>query len=196
MLPTVDKPRILDIGCGLGVPTLEFAKLCDGEIVGIDIDQSLLDQLNRKIEKEGLSNRIKTINCSLFEIDLPNESFDIIWAEGAIGVIGFEKGLKAWNRFLKPKGFLVVHDDINNMSYKLKKIPSWGYKLINYFTLPEDAWWSEYYKPLEIRIKELRPKYTNDPDALKILNKHQSEIDLVKKKPNAYRSVFYLMQKL
>ena len=196
MLPRLEKPRILDIGCGSGVPTIELAKLSNGEIIAIDINQSLLDKLNRKIEEEGFSNRVKTMKCSLFEIDFPDESFDIIWAEGSISIIGFEKGLKEWNRLLRTNGFLVVHDEIRNMSDKLEKIHSCGYKLVNYFSLPEDAWWTEYYRPLEIRIKELRKKYNNDPEAPKMLEKYQNEIDMVKNNPKDYGSAFYVMQKL
>lgn len=196
MLPKLERPRILDIGCGSGVPTIELAKLSDGEIIGIDIDQSLLNNLNRKIEDEGFSGRVRTMKCSLFEIDLPDESFDIIWAEGSIWIIGFEKGLKEWRRLLKSNGFLVVHDEIKTVSNELKKIPSCGYKLIDHFSLPEDAHWTEYYRPLEIRIKELREKYNNDPEALKILKQHQNEIDMVKTNPKDYTSAFYLMQKL
>lgn len=196
MLPKLEKPCILDIGCGSGVPTIELAKLSNGEIVGIDINQSFLDELNRKIEEEGFSNRMKAMKCSLFEIDFPDESFDIIWAEGSIHIIGFEKGLREWNRLLKTDGFLVVHDEIKNMSNKLEKIPSYGYKFINYFSLPEDAWWIEYYSPLEIRIKELCMKHSNDPEALKILKKYQNEIDMVKKNPKDCDSGFYIMKKL
>ena len=136
MLPEFERPRILDIGCGSGVPTLELAKLSNGEIVGIDVDQSLLDKLNRKIEKEGFSNRVKTRKCSLFEIDFPDESFDIIWAEGSISTISFERGLREWRRLLKPSGFLVVHGDIKNMSNKLRNIPDCGYGFFGCFSLP------------------------------------------------------------
>jgi len=196
LLPELEKPRILDIGCGSGVETIELAKLSNGEIIGVDIDQSLLDKLNRKIEEKGFSNRMKTLKCSLFEMVFLDESFDIIWSEGSIFIIGFEKGLKEWSRFLKTNSFLVVHDEKKKVSNKLKKIPSYGYKLINYFLLPEDAWWIEYYNPLEIRIKELRKKYDNDPEALKIFKKYQNEIDMVKKNPKDYGSIFYIMQKL
>lgn len=48
-LPKIKKPRILYVGCGSGVPTIELEKLSKGEIIGIDINQSLLDKLNRKI---------------------------------------------------------------------------------------------------------------------------------------------------
>ena len=196
MLPKLDKPRILDIGCGYGIQTIEVAKLSNGEIIGIDIDQALLDKFTKKIEEAGFSNRIKAINCSLFEIDFPDEIFDIIWAEGSIWIIGFLKGLREWKRFLKPNGFLVVHDDITNVKYRLKKVPSCGYKLINHFMVPEDAWWEEYFKPLEIRINKLYKKYNNDPEALKILNKHQKEIDMIKANPKMFLSAFYLFQKV
>ncbi len=196
LLPELEKPRILDIGCGSGVATIELAKLSNGEIIGLDIDQSLLDKLNRKIEEKGFSNRMKTLKCSLFEMDFPDEYFDIIWSEGSIFIIGFEKGLNEWSQLLKTNGFLVVHDEKKNVSNKLKKIPKYGYKLINYFSLPEDAWWTEYYNPLEKRIKELRKKYDNDPETLKIFKKYQNEIDMVKKNSKDYGSIFYIMQKL
>ena len=46
MLPKMENPCILDIGCGSGTPSIELAKLSDGEITGIDIDQAALDKLN------------------------------------------------------------------------------------------------------------------------------------------------------
>ncbi len=65
MLPQIDKPRILDIGCGSGVPTLELARLSQGEIVGIDIDQPALDKLTSKIKEAGLTDRVQGVNCSI-----------------------------------------------------------------------------------------------------------------------------------
>ena len=195
-LPELEKPRILDIGCGSGVPTMELAKLSDGEIIGIDIDQDLLDQLSRKVEQEGLTNRVKAIKCSLLDIKFPDNSFDIIWAEGSITTLGVEKSLRGWNRLLKPKGFLVIHDEIKHFFEKRHIVASCGYKLIEHFSLPEEAWWEEYYSPLEIKIKELYKKYSNDPDALEVLNTHQNEIDMVKFSPKSFQSVFCIMQKI
>jgi len=195
-LPKMEKPRILDIGCGSGVPTMELAKLSDGEIIGIDIDQELLDILSKKIEQEGLTNRVKAIKCSLLDIKFPDNSFDIIWAEGSITSLGVEKSLKKWNRLIKPEGFLVVHDERKHFFEKRSSVASCGYKLTEHFSLPEGAWWEEYYKPLEIRIKDLYNKYGNDPAALGVLNMHQTEIDIVKASPKSFQSVFCIMKKV
>ena len=196
MLPELDKPHILDIGCGSGVPTIELAMLSNGQIIGLDIQQSLLDKLKRKIEELGVSNRVRTVKCSMFEIDFPDEIFDVIWAEGSISIIGFENGLKIWRRFLKPNGFLVVHDDIKNIINKLAQIPGCGYTIQGYFTLPQDVWWINYYSPLENKIQKLREKYFDDSEALKILEEKQNEIEILKKNPKSYGSVFFIMQKI
>lgn len=196
MLPELDKPRILDIGCGSGAPTIELARLCNGHIIGLDIDQPLLDKLRRKVEETGFFNRVKTVKCSMFEMDFSDGSFDIIWAEGSIFKIGFEKGLKEWRRFLKPNGFLVVHDEIKNTRTKLRQIPNCGYNLLGYFPLPEDTWWIEYYGPLEKRIQELRIKYIDGIESLELLDKEQKEIDMFKQNPKSNGSVFFIMQKI
>ena len=195
MLPELDKPRVLDVGCGSGVPTMELARLSNGQITGLDVNQPLLDRLTRKVEKAGLSDRVKAVKCSMFDMHFPDESFDIIWAEGSISVIGFKRGLKEWRRFLKPNGFLVVHDKIGNITEKLERIASCGYGLLEYFTLHEDIWWIEYYAPLEKRIDEIRTKHTDDASALVALDNDQREIDMFKKNPRRYGSVFFIMKK-
>jgi len=195
ILPELDKPRILDVGCGSGVPTMELAKLSNGQIIGLDVNQPSLDRLKRKIEKAGLSNRVKVMKCSMVDMDFPNESFDIIWAEGSIAVVGFKRGLKEWRQFLKPNRFLAVHDEIGDITEKLKQISSCGYDLLEYFTLNDDTWWMEYYAPLEKRINEIRIKHANDPKALAVLDEEQREIDMFKKNPGRYCSVFFIMKK-
>lgn len=147
MLPQLDRPRILDIGCGRGVPTLELARLSSGQVIGLDIDEISLNECARKIKQEGLSKRVKTARCSMQDMDFPCETFDIIWAEGSIGTVGLERGLREWRRFLKPNRFLVVHDDSVDLDKKLKTIPASGYRLLRHFRLSSDIWQREYYGP-------------------------------------------------
>ena len=194
LLPRIENPHILDIGCGSGIPTIVLAKLSEGKITGIDTDQRILDRFKKRIEEEGLSNQVVTKKCSLFDIDFPNETFDIVWAEGSIWIIGFKKGLEEWRRLLKPKGFLVVHDSVKTVLNELDILSSLGYDLINHFELPEDAWLKEYAIPLERLIKEQKKK-TKDIVTLKMLERYQNEVNMIRENPKDHFSAFYILQK-
>jgi len=194
-LPRQKEPKILDIGCGSGIPTLELAKLSNGEVIGIDTDQSSIEELKRKITKEALSNRVEGINLSMFEMKFPDEAFDIIWSEGAIRTIGFETSLKQWRRFLKRNGYLVIHCQTKYVVDSLSHIPKHGYSLKETVQLPPDAWRTEFYQPLEEKISTLLHKYATSSEALQLLRQLQSEIIMVKKNPRNFRSAFYIMKK-
>jgi len=191
----MDKPRILDIGCGSGISTLELARLSQGGIIGIDIDQAALDKFTAKIKEAGLADRIQAINCSMFDMDFADEIFDMIWSEGSIYAIGFERGLREWRRFLKPGGFMVVHDEQGNVKGKLKQISKCNYELIGYFILSEETWWTEYFAPLEKLIAESRARYSDDPKVLEELRQAQKELDMFKKHPERNSSVCFVMKK-
>jgi len=195
MLPEIDKPHILDIGCGSGIPTLELARLGQGEVLGIDIDQPALDEFNRKIKKAGPANQVRAVNCSMFDIDFPDESFDIVWSEGSIYAIGFEKGLREWKRLLKPGGFIVVHDEQGNVREKLEQISNYGYELLGYFLLSQDTWRMEYFAPLEKLVNEFQNKLTDDPKTSEELHQAQDELDMFRKNPERNSSVYFVMKK-
>jgi len=195
MLPLLDKPRILDIGCGSGVPTIELAKLSDGEVTALDNDQDELNKLAERLKQEGLTDRIKILNSSIPKMNFPAESFDIIWAEGSIFVLGFRKSLEKWGEFLKPNGFIVFHDDAIDAEAKLKLIPVCGFDPIGHFMISRETWWSEYYVPLENKIKEIIDNYQDDPKRLINIKKDQQEIEAFKNNTNSWSSVFFIMQK-
>jgi ubiquinone/menaquinone biosynthesis C-methylase UbiE len=216
LLTPMNNPRILDIGCGEGKPTLELARLSQGEVFGLDTNQSLLDKLSMKIKEGGLSDRVHVVNRSMHNMDFPEESFDVIWSEGSIQFIGFERGIQEWRRFIKPEGFLVIHEmawlrpdppreivdrwqtifpGIRTVAEYCEQIPIYGYKNVGHFPLPEDYWWHEYYGPLEKKIQALREKYSQDQEVQKTLDREQHEVDLYKKYFKWYGSAFYLMQK-
>jgi ubiquinone/menaquinone biosynthesis C-methylase UbiE len=185
MLPQLDRPRILDIGCGSGIPTLELAGLSRGEVIGIDIDQPALDKFNSKIKEAEFTDRVKAINCSMFNMDFADESFDIIWSEGSIYAIGFENGLREWRRFLKPDGFMVIHDEQGNIKEKLEQISGCGY----------DLWWKEYFAPLEKWIAESQARYVDDPKILEEIHQAQGELVMFKRQPERNRSVYFVIKR-
>ena len=196
ILPELDKPRILDIGCGSGVPACMLGKLSDAEILGIDLDKSLVDRFNARMKAEGLSDRVKAVQCSFSEMEHPDERFDIVWAEGVTNIIGFKRALKKWKPLIKRNRFLVIHDEVKNTKKKLKQVIDCGFKTLEYFFLPDDAWWIEYFGPLEEQINKLLPKYKNNPEAIKVFKSKQNDVNTYKKNPKANRSMFYILQKV
>lgn len=208
------QPHILDIACGPGTQTLHLAKCSDGIITAIDTHVPFLEVLRKRAEQTGLSDRITPLNQSMFALDFA-EPFDVIWSEGAIYIIGFEEGLNAWRKWLKPGGYLAVtevswlrsdppneiltfwqsaYPGIQSVDGNLSRIERQGYTLAGHFTLPESAWWEPYYLPMQTRLKQLREKYAQEPDALSILDSEEQEIGLYRRYSSWYGYEFYVMQ--
>lgn len=103
---------ILDIGCGPGIHTLELSQLFSGKegvITATDINEEYLEALRRKITEQK-ANNVVIEEADMFNSNYDDSSFDIIWAEGAIFIIGFERGLREWKRLLKPNGLIIVSE--------------------------------------------------------------------------------------
>lgn len=195
MLPPFQQPRILDIGCGTGVPTLLLAGLSCGEVVGLDIDAKALHLLEEKAEKMGLSGRVKTVNRSLMEMDFAAGSFDIIWAEGSIAVVGFERGLMEWLPLLKSGGCLVVHDEYADIDEKRGLIFAHGCDLLGSFEVAPAFWENKYHIPLRRVIARMRAEFPDDADMLAVLDREEKELEFFREHPERCRSVFFVMRK-
>ncbi|HEY92166.1 MAG TPA: methyltransferase domain-containing protein [Dehalococcoidia bacterium] len=209
------QPNILDVGCGSGMQTLELARISKGQITALDNYQPYLDDLKRRAKADGFSNRIKTINSSMFDLPFAKGSFDIIWSEGAIFIIGFQKGLREWKPLIKRGGYLVVSEltwlktdipeeirayleneypGINTIVENIEIIGQEDYDLTGSFTLHESGWWDDFYKPLQKRINLLGHKYAENLEALAVLDASKEEIDMYRKYSLYYGYVFYMMQ--
>jgi SAM-dependent methyltransferase len=216
MLPDLEDPSILDVGCGQGGPTLELARLSGGHVTGLDIDLSVLQELARRADEEGLSDRIRVVQGSMFDMEFMDESFDVIWSEGSMHVLGFERALDEWRRFIRPGGFLVVHEmawlrpdppaavvncpqlaypGIRTVPEYIEQVPDHGYDLVGHFPLPEDFWLLDYFDPMMARLRELRIKYSEDRAAQRALDKEERAADLYREYTKWYGSVFLVMQK-
>jgi SAM-dependent methyltransferase len=211
-----DRPRILDIGCGSGAQTIELARATSGEIVAVDIRQRFLDELTEHARDAGVLPQITTVNASMFDMQFPAESFDLIWSEGAIYIAGFAAGLSAWRRFLKPGGWLAVSElswlvpnppaetaqfwarnypGMKSIERNCQVISETGYVDADGFVLPVQDWWDNYYGPGQTRVAALRKKYAGDPDVLAILEDAQREYDLFRVHCDVYGYVFFVMRK-
>ena len=213
---TQKHPFILDIGCGQGMQTIELAKISNGKIIALDNHQAFLDILMKQARNEGFEEKIIPQNMSMLDMDFEEETFDIIWSEGALYFMGFQNGLKRCHQLLKDKGYLAVtelvyivpntpkpvveyfeseYPDINNIEGKIEEIKKEGFNLISNFTLPESAWLNSYYLPIEKELPRLNKKYQGNEVALAIFEGFRNELDFYRKYSKFYGYEFFVMQK-
>ncbi len=209
------EPLILDIGCGHGMQTLELARISKGKIIALDNYQPFLDILMQNARKRGFDNRIIPKNQSMLEMDFNNDTFDIIWSEGALFAMGFQNGLKRCNQILKNKGYFVVteavlllpnlpkplkefwdeeYPDIKDVKSNISLIKNEGFKVLYHFTLPKSCW-IDFYSRMSKEIKELKKKYHDNKIALEVLEKCEKETKIYDKYSDYFGYEFFIMQK-
>ncbi|MFB3887897.1 MAG: class I SAM-dependent methyltransferase [Candidatus Bathyarchaeia archaeon] len=208
-------PKILDIGCGPGMQTRWLAHLSNSSIAAVDNHQPFLDQLTEAAEAEGISDRIHVVKGDMTSLNYADGSFDVVWSEGSIFIIGFEKGLRDWKRLLAPRGYLVtshaswlkpdppeevkrfwaeVDSSITTIQQNLEIATRAGYDVVGYFVLPEKSWWDNYYTPILEKLPALRKAHAGDEEALRYVEFEELEIDMFRRYSDYYGYVFYVLQ--
>ena len=215
-LPRDKEVSIVDIGCGSGGQTLTLAEQLNGKITAVDVFPEFLDELIERARRQGLEEKINTLENSMEELPFEREVFDIIWAEGAIYHIGFEKGVSYWNTFLKAGGYLAVSEitwitakrpkeiedfwtreypEIDTASNKIQVLESNGYTLAGYFYFPPSSWLETYYEPMEARFETFLARNSNSNLAKKVVEDHKREIELYLTYKEYYSYGFYIAKK-
>ena len=82
----VSGKTILDIGCGSGRYSIEFAKRGASKVVGLDLASNMVKLADQYAEKDGLKDRCRFIGGDFLEINL-NRNFDIALAIGVFDYI-------------------------------------------------------------------------------------------------------------
>ena len=208
--------KIADIGCGTGSSALILARLLNAKITAVDFLQDFLDVLETRAKSEGVADKITTLCASMDELPFEEEQFDVIWSEGAIYNIGFQKGVTDWKRYLKPGGLLIVSEinwithtrpaelqdhwdseypEIDTASSKIKVLEENGYSPIGYFVLPEHCWLDNYYDPMRSNFQDFLSRNGNSEEAGAIVGAEREEIELYEKHKAHYSYGVYIARK-
>ena len=107
-----NSPRILDIGCGPGMQTVELLRITSGTVVALDLIPDMIARVKAAAARAGVADRLETLGLDMNEMDFPQASFDVIWSEGAIYLIGFQKGLAKVKELVKPGGYVAVSEAV------------------------------------------------------------------------------------
>jgi ubiquinone/menaquinone biosynthesis C-methylase UbiE len=200
MLALPDSPRILDVGCGPGMQTVELLRIGAGTVLALDFLPEMIDRVNAKAVSAGVSDRLETMVKDMREMDFPVSSFDIIWSEGAIYNLGFEVGLKKFQELLKPNPPSEVvelwreYTEIDTVAAKLEIIKRSGYEVVGNFLLPPSAWTGQYYDPMEERIAEKAKDWMGVPEAEAVLNEARNEISVFRHYSDYFGYSFFVMR--
>lgn len=212
-----DKSLIADIGCGSGGQTMVLARHAPGNITGIDLFPKFISLFNQNAEKHKLQDRVKGIVGSMDDLPFQDEELDLMWSEGAIYNIGFERGLNEWQRFLKTGGYVAVSEaswfteerpeeinefwmdaypEIDTIPNKVKQMQKAGYIPIATFVLPENCWTEHFYEPQINAQKKFLEENAANKAAVEFIANQRHETQLYYKYKEYYGYVFYIGKKI
>jgi ubiquinone/menaquinone biosynthesis C-methylase UbiE len=212
-----DNSLIADIGCGTGGQTMTLAEHIRGKITGLDLFPDFINIFNHNAKRLGLEEKVKGIVGSMDSLPFLDEELDLIWSEGAIYNIGFERGLNEWRKFLKTGGFIAVSEsswfteerpteihnfwmdiypEIDTIPNKVTQIQKAGYIPVATFILPENCWTEHYHIP-QIAVQEtFLNKYPGNKTVEEFIAFQRHEAELYRKYKEYYGYVFFIAKKI
>lgn len=208
---------IADLGCGTGGQTMVLAQHTPGSITGLDFFPEFIECFNRNAEKLNLQDRVKGVVGSMDALSFEKESLDLIWSEGAIYNIGFERGINEWRNYLKTGGYIAVSEsswfteerpaeiqqfwmdaypEIDTIPNQVAKIQKAGYLPVATFVLPEKCWTEHYFLPQIAAREKFLNKYPGDKTAEALIASLQHEEVLYRKYKAFYGYTFFIAKKV
>lgn len=208
-------PRILDIGCGPGVQTVDLLKISGGQVLALDFLPLMIERTKSNAEQAGVSERLEVLEQDMRQMDFPPASFDVVWSEGAIYNLGFENGLRKIKNFVRPGGHIAVSEavwlksnppvpvvefwkqypEIDTIENKLAVIRRLGYTSEGHFVLPQNTWTTDYYDPMEILVAEKSKEWAGIPQGLEVIEEARHEIEIYRKYSDHYGYAFFVMKR-
>lgn len=209
--------QISDLGCGTGGQTITLAQHTTGKITGLDLFPDFISIFNRNAENRNLQNRVNGIVGSMNQLPFQKQTLDLIWSEGSIYNIGFERGLKEWREYLKSEGYVAVSEaswftderpkeieefwmnaypEITTIPVKIDQMQKAGYLPVAAFILPENCWTEHFFKP-QIPVQEaFLKKYQGNKIAEDFIANMRNEKMLYDRYKAYYGYVFYIGKKI
>ncbi|MDY7001465.1 MAG: class I SAM-dependent methyltransferase, partial [Thermodesulfobacteriota bacterium] len=195
---------------------LNMASLTKGKITAVDNHAPFVGLLAEAVRDKGLESRIRPLVGDMTALDFPDRNFDLIWCEGAIYNIGFDKGISSWRRLLRPGGCMAVSEAvwlrpdvpeecqrfwdecypaIRGVRANLDAIGAHGFDVLGHFTQGQECWTQEFNAPLKERMRLMEEKYPNDEAAGAVLKRLRHEIDMYDRYKDYYGYEFFVMRR-
>jgi demethylmenaquinone methyltransferase/2-methoxy-6-polyprenyl-1,4-benzoquinol methylase len=127
---------VLDIACGTGDLTEQFAATAAGRVVGIDFTPAMLDIAREKVKPRSYASKVEYREGDAMNLAVPDASADVLSiAFGIRNVATPKRAFSEFFRVLKPGGRLIV------LEFDRPRTPpmSWGYDLYCGWIMPRTA---------------------------------------------------------
>jgi hypothetical protein len=147
-------------------------------------------------------------------LDWPAGCLDLLWSEGAAYNLGFEQALTRWRPLLDGNGVAVVSElSLFSQAVPAPVLDWWreaypgvaheaeneararraGYAVLATHRLPAEAWWRNYYGPLQDRISMLEEEGLDEVMAA-VINDTEREMALFRQYSGHYGYTYFVLQ--
>lgn len=205
---------IYEPGCGNGAATLLLAELSTAHITAIDTCQEFLDWLTQRIDQVGCSDRVALLNRDMTESWPETAQFDLIWCEGSVYNMGLDQALCGWKNLLSSGGRVAISDLVWTSRAPSPEIQDFwkadgvtllhheeaaarfaanGYRLLDSFVFPEQAW-QNYYGPLVEQLAPYLEPFSASNDMRALATAFQKEIRMRREFGGEYEYVFFIAE--
>jgi len=118
---------VLDYGCGNGIHTVPLAKMGAKKVIGIDLSEKSLEIAQKRVEREGVEDKIEFFKMDCEKMDFANDFFDLIFDGGTFSSLDLNLAFPELTRVLKPGGCLIGietfgHNPLTNLKRQINKI--------------------------------------------------------------------------
>ena len=134
---------VLDVGCGAGVTPCLIAKRYDCRVVGVDINERMVERSRERAERENVADRVEFRVADAQDLPFEDALFDAVITES---VTSFpedkQKAVNEYVRVTKPGGYVGLNESVWLKVPPPPEVVAWAAQDVGYNVQPltSEAW--------------------------------------------------------